>query len=261
MSDLAQFEGYPVRTVADDPSLVNEIQALIDAVWPAFIIDGHVVCDEGPPSDWMGIYERWPHLQFVLYDPESSEPLAAGNACALAWNDDPATLPDTGWHWEMVRAAEDFDEGRKAQTLGALSVTVAPAARSRGLSAVMLRALKELGRRAGLKRMIAPVRPTSKAEYPLQSIEEYLARVTAQGLAFDPWLRTHQRVGARIVGPCRRSMQIVGTVVEWERWTAMAFRQSGEYAIPGGLAPVAIDRAADRGHYVEPNVWMVHEIA
>ncbi len=256
-----QFEGYTIRTVADDPALEDEIQALIDVVWPAFIIDGHVASDEPPPSDWMGIYARWPQFQFVLYDADLGRPLAAGNACTLAWDEDERTLPDTGWHWEMVRAADDLAAARPARTLGALSITVAPSARSRGLSAVMVRAMKELGRRAGINRMIAPVRPTRKAEFPNQPIEEYMARTTAQGLAFDPWLRTHQRLGARIAGPCRRSMQIVGTVDEWQRWTGMEFPTSGAYAFPGGLAPVAIDRAADRGHYVEPNVWMTHLIA
>ena len=38
----------------------------------------------------------------------------------------------------------------------------------------------------------------------------------------------------------------------------MAFPASGDYWFPGGLATVAIDRAADSGSYWEPNVWMHH---
>jgi len=38
----------------------------------------------------------------------------------------------------------------------------------------------------------------------------------------------------------------------------MVFPESGDYVFPEGLAPVHIDRAADRGSYWEPNVWMVH---
>ena len=45
---------------------------------------------------------------------------------------------------------------------------------------------------------------------------------------------------------------------EWEMWAAMRFPDSGPYVIPGALAPVVIDREADVGTYVEPNVWMVH---
>ena len=255
------FEGYLLRTVADDPTLELGIQAIIDAVWPAFILEGHAAGGDAPSTDWFGIYQRWPQLQFVLYDPASGEPLAGGNALALAWDDDPQTLPDAGWNWEMASAVADLEARRAPRTLGALSVSVLPAARSRGLSRVMLRAMKELGRQAGLKRMIAPVRPTRKAAHPNEPIEDYIARTTDEGLAFDPWLRTHQRLGARMVGPCRRSMQIAGSVAEWQRWTGLNFSRSGEFPFPGGLAPVSVDLKADRGHYVEPNVWMLHDIA
>jgi hypothetical protein len=53
-------------------------------------------------------------------------------------------------------------------------------------------------------------------------------------------------------------MRITGTVAEWESWTGLAFPESGDYVFPEGLAPVAIDRASDRGSYWEPNVWMIH---
>jgi hypothetical protein len=58
--------------------------------------------------------------------------------------------------------------------------------------------------------------------------------------------------------PLPKSLQITGSVAEWEGWTQMAFPESGDYAFPEGLAPVHIDRSADRGAYWEPNVWMVH---
>jgi hypothetical protein len=41
----------------------------------------------------------------------------------------------------------------------------------------------------------------------------------------------------------------------------MAFPESGEYVVEGALVPVRIDRASDRGRYVEPNVWMRHAVA
>ncbi len=55
-------------------------------------------------------------------------------------------------------------------------------------------------------------------------------------------------------------MQITGTVAEWEQWTGLTFPHSGSYVVPDALSPVAIDCSANRGHYIEPNVWMVHEI-
>ena len=40
----------------------------------------------------------------------------------------------------------------------------------------------------------------------------------------------------------------------------MAFPDSGEYVVEGALVPVEIDRDADVGRYVEPNVWMRHPV-
>jgi len=36
---------------------------------------------------------------------------------------------------------------------------------------------------------------------------------------------------------------------------------SGDYVVPGALTTVRIDRARDRGRYVEPNVWMLHPVS
>jgi len=60
---------------------------------------------------------------------------------------------------------------------------------------------------------------------------------------------------------CPRSMRITGTIAEWEQWAGMAFPESGAYVVPGALVPVEIDRAADLGVYVEPNVWVVHNLS
>lgn len=45
-----------------------------------------------------------------------------------------------------------------------------------------------------------------------------------------------------------------------EAWTGLRFPESGAYVVPGALTPVTIDREADRGEYVEPNVWMRHAV-
>lgn len=55
-----------------------------------------------------------------------------------------------------------------------------------------------------------------------------------------------------------RSMVISGSVAEWEMWTGRCFPDSGPYVIPGALVPITIDREANVGIYLEPNVWMVH---
>ena len=60
--------------------------------------------------------------------------------------------------------------------------------------------------------------------------------------------------------PAPRSMTIPGTLAQWEKWTGMRFPESGEYVVPGALAPVRIDAEGGAGVYVEPNVWMRHAI-
>ena len=106
--------------------------------------------------------------------------------------------------------------------------------------------------------MIAPARPTLKHRYPLIPIEEYAGWTDADGAPFDPWLRTHRRVGARVLAPAPEAMRIVGTVAEWEAWTGMALPASGSYVVPDALAPISVDRARDEVSYVEPGVWMLH---
>ena len=51
---------------------------------------------------------------------------------------------------------------------------------------------------------------------------------------------------------------MAATVAEWEQWAEMAFPETGSYVVPGALVPVEIDRERDEGHYLEPNVWIVH---
>jgi hypothetical protein len=65
-------------------------------------------------------------------------------------------------------------------------------------------------------------------------------------------------MGASVGHVIPRAMVIVGTVTEWESWTAMRFPESGPYVVPGALQPVVIDREHDEGRYEDPNVWMLH---
>jgi hypothetical protein len=53
-------------------------------------------------------------------------------------------------------------------------------------------------------------------------------------------------------------MVITGSVSEWENWTGTVFPDSGTYVVPDALDLVEIDREADIGTYIEPNLWMQH---
>jgi hypothetical protein len=108
----------------------------------------------------------------------------------------------------------------------------------------------------GLRGVIVPLRPVLKERYPITPIERYIRWERPDRSPFDPWIRVHTGLGGRILKAAPRSLEITGSVAEWEAWTQMAFPETGDYVIPQGLATVAIDREADVGSYYEPNVWI-----
>lgn len=99
-----------------------------------------------------------------------------------------------------------------------------------------------------------------KARYPVTWMSDYVRWRDCDGSVFDPWLRTHAGLGAKILGVCEASMVIRGSDSEWADWTSMSFPQSGTYVIDDVLVPRMIDVAADVGVYSEPNVWMEHPL-
>src|SRR5690348_3460367 len=110
-----------------------------------------------------------------------------------------------------------------------------------------------------LSHLIAPVRPNLKERYPTIPIERYARWTRPDGEPFDPWVRVHTRMGARIGSAIPHSLRISGTVGEWESWTRMQFPETGDYVFPEGLATVHIDRELDTGEYWEPNIWIIHQ--
>jgi hypothetical protein len=253
-------ENYLIRTVAEEPALANRIQALIDEVWPAFVTQGRTPKGHPFVIDWFGIYRRWPQYQIAVIDPTTNVLVAAINALTFAWDGDEHNLPDTGWDWVMHQARLDFEAGAMSKIVCALGATVKPDVRGQNLSRTLLELVKEQAKQDGYRRVIVPVRPNLKSRYPITPIDEYIAWTNEEGLPFDPWLRVHIRLGGRIVKACPQSTTLGGSVAEWEQWTGMKFPGSGQYTVPEMLAPLHVDREADQGIYVEPNVWVMHEV-
>ncbi|GAA4210485.1 hypothetical protein GCM10022220_30400 [Actinocatenispora rupis] len=200
--------------------------------------------------------EYFGHLDLLLVD-EDDRVLAGGWGVPVRWNGDPATLPG-GYTPANVLAVEQYEAGEVPDTLVVQAAQVRGDLRGRGLAEAMLTGLIETAAGHGLTRAVAPVRPTLKPKYPLTPMARFVTWTRDDGLPLDPWLRTHVGMGARILGVAERSMVMTGTVAEWESWTGLAFPDSGDYVVPDAFAPVRIDRAADRGELVEPNVWVRH---
>lgn len=240
-----------VRTLAERPDLRGRgVDPAL--VWPEYNLHGDVL-----NRWWPLLGDEFPACQFVLYDDEAGAVLAEGHTAPLGWDGDDTHLPD-GIDAAVVEAFRRHRAGEKADTLCALAAEVPRTNRSRGLAAELLVAMTEIARREGLARLVAPVRPSAKHRYPLTPIDRYVAWRRADGWLLDPWMRVHERLGARVSTPLPRSMRITGTVADWERWTGLALPESGDYVFPDGLDLLHVDRDRDRGEYWEPNVWMVH---
>jgi GNAT superfamily N-acetyltransferase len=202
------------------------------------------------------VIEDYPDYHFYAWDDESEEVVGAGNAIPATWDGDAASLPDRGI--DAVVEARYADDPPAPTVLCALQIVIDPEYRGRGLSRRMIERMVELGRDHGLDTLIAPVRPSLKHRYPLTSIDRYIEWRRDDGTLLDPWLRTHERLGAQILKVARESMRVPGTIAQWEEWADLAFPETGSYVVDGVLVPVEIDREGEEGLYVEPNVWMMH---
>ncbi|SFB06926.1 Acetyltransferase (GNAT) family protein [Amycolatopsis marina] len=201
---------------------------------------------------------RWPEFFLVVLD--EGEPVARAVGIPLAFPaEDRTELPEHGWDGAILWAVQDALDGRAPTALCALDVQVARARRGQGVAAAALTALRECAREQGLSRLVVPVRPTGKRDHPRVPMAEYLTWRRADGLPGDPWLRTHERLGARLVKIAPFAMTITGTLAQWRDWTGLALAD-GENEVDGGLVPVLASTAQDVGVYVEPNVWLEHPL-
>jgi hypothetical protein len=151
---------------------------------------------------------------------------------------------------------QGMTSGLEPGALMALAISVLPGRQGQQLSSRMIQAFRDTARAAGLESVLAPVRPTWKARYPLIPIEEYTTWRRDDGAHFDPWLRIHERIGGEILAPAPRSMVMEASVADWEEWTKMRFPSNGEYVFPGALATLVVEDGV--GRHVEPNVWVHH---
>jgi GNAT superfamily N-acetyltransferase len=239
-----------IVTTTDRHDVDDEARAAFRGEWPEFIFHDPVAS-----AHIERVAAYFPRYDILLL--ADGEVVAGGWGVPIAWNARTAALPD-GYDGALVRGVEGHEASVAPDTLCVMAAAVKSGHQGAGLAGQVLTALRERATADGLRRVIAPVRPTLKTRYPLTPMSQFARWARDDGLHLDPWIRTHQRLGARIVGPARRSMVIIGTVAEWEDWAKMAFPQSGRYVVPGALDLVRADRDADRVTYAETNLWMRH---
>lgn len=239
-------------TLAERPDLA---QATCDIPYP----DGSPAFMRGNLASLLvrrvRVVRRRPHL--VVAALEDGRPVARG--VVVPFSSARGALP-SGWDEAAVWAAEDALDGVACDVACALEIAVHPARAGRGLSSVVLGAMRSAVRAAGLTSLLVPLRPPDKAAEPEVPMAEYAARVRADGLPADRWLRTHVRAGGRVEGVASCSSTVAAPLERWREWTGLPFDRDGPVPVPGALAPVHVSVAHDHAVYVEPNVWVRHPV-
>lgn len=242
---------YDVILIKDRPNYVKEINRMTSDLWPEFMLH-----DPVSNAHWGKLFNVFSEFQFCLFDNDTLA--GACNCIPFHWHKSLECLPEEGWDWVLKKGFIDKADSIKPNSLAGLQVVIAEKYRGKGISSLIVSEMKSIAQNHGLKYVIIPVRPTLKNMYPLIPIDKYISWVRPDGLPFDPWIRTHVRLGGKIIKACHKSMYIPGTIQEWESWAGMSFPDSGDYIVKGALVPIKIDYSKGIGEYIEPNVWIAH---
>jgi hypothetical protein len=149
------------------------------------------------------------------------------------------------WGWTACSSgASTIGSTGERRPLSALLAVVDPPQRGRGPEPGGHPGHGDADTAPRLRALVAPVRPTLKHRYPLTPMERYVRWRRPDRAPFDPWLRVHRELGARVLGVARRSMVVQGSVVQWEQWTGMRFPASGRYVVSGPWRPSRSTSAA-----------------
>jgi GNAT superfamily N-acetyltransferase len=202
----------------------------------------------------------FPHLCAVATDADGAI-VATARALAFALDlPGRGALPDGGLDRATIWAFDDLLADRAPDIASAVEIMIGQEHRGTGLSHRMVAALRDAARDAGLTRLVAPVRPNGKHEYPSLPTTEYITMVREDGLPVDPWLRVHVRAGGKIKRVAVASMIMAGSLAQWRDWTGLPFDRTGDVIVPQALVPVHCDAEHDHAVYVEPNVWIEHAL-
>ena len=237
-----------VVSLAERPDLAPALNQLATS-WPRFMF-------EDPAAWMMTLLQDHPRFQLALL--AGGRPVAKAHSVPFAWDGDETSLPDTGWDTILATGVIGAVRGREPTAVSALEISIDPDWQRKGLSRLLVDALRSAAQQAGFTDLVAPVRPSRKSDHPQVPMAEYVTWRREDGLPYDPWLRVHVRAGGRIVKVCPASMAIPGSLAQWRSWTGLPFDRSGPVDVPGALTPVQVSVEHDHAVYVEPNVWVRH---
>jgi hypothetical protein len=246
MSEIA------ITTLAERPELLQKLQEFSGS-WPKFMQQDPI------GNSLMG---RVPELfpEHCLLAIEDGELVAHGRSIPFVFPDEDRTeLPAGGWDRVLQWGVADHRKGRTPNVSSALEIAIKASHLGRGLSHEMLAVMRRTVQAKGHKTLYAPVRPNGKQDAN-QPMTEYIQQFREDGLPVDPWLRVHVKAGAKILKVAPTSMVMSGSLEEWRDWTGLPFDQTGEVIVPKALVPVHCSVEHNHAVYVEPNVWVQHDL-
>ncbi len=243
---------YEILSLQERPDLGPEVSRIHQKIWPKFLLQSPI-----SKRYWNNLLLIFPSYQLVLL--EGGRVIGAAHSIPIKWVGALEDLPG-GWDSALEKGFEDNQQALRPTTLVGLSVVIIPEYQGKNLSRMLLCTLKDTALRQEIPLLIMPVRPLFKSKYPQISMTDYLGKFQRDGLPFDPWVRTHLKLGAQFISIAHRFLVITGTISDWEEWTGMEFKRSGKFIVSGALVPVSISRKKNIGIYEEPNVWVKYNL-
>lgn len=243
-----------ITTIAERPEYIGR-EYEIEADWPDFIHH-----DRLANALLNQVMVEFP--EFCAIATVDDAPVARARAIPFdATGVGRELFPDGGWDIVQLWGFEDKRSGGVPTAASALEIAIDKAHLGSGLSYRMLSAMREAVAVQGISTLVAPIRPTAKHLEPHLPIGDYLKLTRDDGMPADPWLRVHVRAGGIPVGVTRTAMVIAGSLEEWRAWTGLPFDRSGDVVVPGALVPVHCDVTHEHAAYVEPGIWIRHDLA
>jgi len=223
--------------------------AMVERAYPAFM--NH---DATANRCFPLMYRMYPEWQQLALD--GDRPVGFFNSAPLPFTGSDADLPQEGWDWAIDLATRRTVVD---PTLACgIQIVIDPELHGRGYARSLVAQMKANAAAMGCTRLYVPIRPTRKSEFPHESMADYARRIRDDGQPFDPWLRVHVSLGAHVLHPCERAMVIEGSIDEWKQWSGVSLSGDGRHIVTGALGPVTVD--GDRVTYVEPNLWLRHDL-
>lgn len=244
------------HTMDRRPDLGLDVRQWYAKAWPTFLLHGQAAAN----GRFERIMQDYSEFQTYAYDAEKNIVLGFSQTAPLEWSGNIMDLP-AGWDGAVYHLDQAMGRGDAMNTLCALAATVNPEAQGLGLASILLQCKKDLARRHGFRWLIAPVRPSHKHLYPTIPLVKYVDwRHDKSELAFDPWIRTHQRCGGQIAKVDEFGMDVAADLDQWKKWSGLSFQSSGSFVIPKGNDLLHADCARNHGFYREGCVWVVYDL-